>query len=194
MIIGLPSLFYLVGKSILLQKELYIVLFWMFGSHHILHEWTCLTNHHLIIFFYSCRLLGIPFFVAFFAPVASVVAGNLLAFCLIFRSLQTSADRVTSNREISGSKRARQAFTITVLLGLTWIFGILAIDDAKLVFQWLFCIFNTLQGFFVFFFNCILHTGIRQQWQKRFQKQRNVPIPDVPLQQTARNNTRTLIQ
>ena len=53
-----------------------------------------------------------------------------------------------------------------VLLGLTWLFGVLAIDDAKLAFQYLFCIFNTLQGFLVFVLFCILPDGTRQQLKK----------------------------
>ena len=68
---------------------------------------------------------------------------------------------MTSNRKISGYTQARQGIAIMVLLGLTWIFGILAIDDAKRVFQYLFAIFNTLQGFFVFLFFVILPSGTR---------------------------------
>ena len=50
-----------------------------------------------------------------------------------------------------------------VLLGLTWLFGIIAIGDAKLAFQYLFCIFNTLQGLFVFILFCILPTETIKQ-------------------------------
>ena len=50
-----------------------------------------------------------------------------------------------------------------VLLGLTWLFGILVIDDATVAFQYLFCIFNTLQGLFVFIFFCILPHETRKQ-------------------------------
>ncbi|CAB4006858.1 adhesion G- coupled receptor G6-like [Paramuricea clavata] len=57
-----------------------------------------------------------------------------------------------------------------VLLGLTWIFGILAINDAKLAFQYLFCIFNSLQGFVVFIMFCVLPDGTRRQLQTLIRK------------------------
>ena len=57
-----------------------------------------------------------------------------------------------------------------ILLGLTWLFGILALDDAKLVFQYLFCIFNALQGFFVFLFFCVLPHGTRKHLRSFIRK------------------------
>ena len=57
-----------------------------------------------------------------------------------------------------------------ILLGLTWTFGLLTIDDAKVTFQYLFCISNTLQGLFVFIFFGILPSGSRKQLRKVFQR------------------------
>ena len=111
----------------------------------------------------SCRLYGVPFFMAFLAPVLLILLGNLVTFCLVMRSLLTSGTRVTSDHKTSGYRRARQGITIMVLLGLTWLFGILVIDDATVAFQYLFCIFNTLQGLFVFIFFCILSLETRKQ-------------------------------
>ena len=63
-----------------------------------------------------------------------------------------------------------------VLLGLTWIFGILAIDDAKLPIQYLFCIFNSLQGMFVFIFFVILPARKKQQLRKHLRGKNNVQL------------------
>ena len=105
-----------------------------------------------------------PFIVAFFTPVTVIIVGNIVAFCFIIRSLLTSGSKVTSSvQKASGFQQARQGIAIMVLLGLTWLFGILAINDAKIAFQYLFCIFNTLQGLFVFILFCILPTTIRKQ-------------------------------
>ncbi len=124
-----------------------------------------------------------PFIVAFLTPVTLILAGNVVAFCLIIRSLLTSGNRVTSSRKVSGYQKARQGIMIMVLLGLTWFFGILAIDDAKLAFQWLFCIFNTLQGFFVFIFYCILHDETRRQLLGKLirKKSNSTPREEVSL-------------
>ena len=56
------------------------------------------------------------------------------------------------------------ALAIMVLLGLTWFFGALAIGSARLLFQYLFCIFNSLQGFAIFWFHCIRQPEVRQCW------------------------------
>lgn len=133
-----------------------------------------------------------PFYVAFLTPVTLILVGNTVAFCVIIRSLFLSADRVTSTRETSGYQEVRQALAIMVLLGLTWLFGIFAIDGAKLVFQWLFCIFNALQGFFIFLFYCVLNTGTRKRLAKQFQRRKSKE--KIRLQDFTRQTTDGLLE
>ena len=90
---------------------------------------------------------------------------NFVVFILIVRSLLTSGNKVTTDRKTSSITQARRSFAILVVLGLTWIFGILAIKDAKLVFQYLFCIFNSFQGLLVFIFYCVLPRDTRRKWK-----------------------------
>ena len=120
---------------------------------------------------------------AFFTPVTVIIVGNIVAFCFIIRSLLTSSSKVTSSvQKASGFQQARQGIAIMVLLGLTWLFGILAINDAKIAFQYLFCIFNTLQGLFVFILFCILPTTIREQLRGLLRKKtRRRPRPESEL-------------
>ncbi|XP_028411952.1 adhesion G-protein coupled receptor G6-like [Dendronephthya gigantea] len=101
-----------------------------------------------------CRLLGVPFIVAFVTPAVVVFVGNIVAFCAIIRSILGSF-----NHKTTGYHKARRGIAITVLLGLTWPFGFLAIGDFKLAFQYLFCILNTLQGLFIFVFFILLPFG-----------------------------------
>ena len=49
---------------------------------------------------------------------------------------------------------ARIAFACKVLLGKTWILVFFAVEEVTVAFQWLFCITNSLQGFFYLF---VLH-------------------------------------
>ena len=98
-----------------------------------------------------------------------VLVGNSIAFVLIFRSILTSGNKVTTSQKISRLQRARQGAAILVLLGLTWLFGVLAINDAKIVFQYLFCIFNSLQGLLVFIFYCVLSEGNRKKYRSFWQ-------------------------
>ncbi|KAM9455577.1 uncharacterized protein Hap1MRO34_019277 isoform 1-T2 [Clarias gariepinus] len=59
----------------------------------------------------------------------------------------------------------RSVAGLTVLLGLTWGFAFFAWDAVNLPFMYLFAIFNTLQGFFIFVFHCAVKENVRRQWR-----------------------------
>ncbi len=50
------------------------------------------------------------------------------------------------------------------MFGLSWFFGALTVVDAHQAFQWLFVIFNSLQGFFLFIFFCVVGKDARAEW------------------------------
>lgn len=60
---------------------------------------------------------------------------------------------------------ARRVAGLTMLLGLTWGFAFFAWGPVNLAFMYLFAIFNTLQGFFIFVFHCAMKEKVRQQWR-----------------------------
>ena len=112
--------------------------------------------------FFSCRLHGVPFIVAFIVPVSVIIFGNMAAFGLVIKSLHTSG-KATAIGKDSEFKEARKSFAITIVVGLSWIFGVFAIRDAKLAFEYLFCIFNTLEGFLTLTFSvCDLRAAKRE--------------------------------
>ena len=59
---------------------------------------------------------------------------------------------------------ATSLFAVMILFGLTWILGAFTISEASLTFQILFAVFNSLQGFFIFVFYCVLSPEVRQLW------------------------------
>lgn len=54
--------------------------------------------------------------------------------------------------------------SIMVLFGLTWVFAAFTVRDASIAFQFLFAIFNSLQGFFIFLFYCVVSKDARMLW------------------------------
>ena len=60
--------------------------------------------------------------------------------------------------------QARIAMACATLLGLTWLFALLAVGDLQYAFQLLFTIFNSLQGFFIFFFYTALNKDVQKEW------------------------------
>uniref|UniRef100_A0AAQ4R9M0 Adhesion G protein-coupled receptor G2a n=1 Tax=Gasterosteus aculeatus aculeatus TaxID=481459 RepID=A0AAQ4R9M0_GASAC len=59
----------------------------------------------------------------------------------------------------------RSIVGLIVLLGLTWGFSLFAWGPLYLPFVYLFTIFNSLQGFFVFIFHCAVKESVRRQWR-----------------------------
>ena len=108
--------------------------------------------------------MGLPFFLALLLPIVVFLIFNIVAYVLILRSLMTTQPLVTSDHSVSRKTQLRRACAISVLVGVTWLFGALAVRDAKLVFQYVFCILNSFQGFFIFVFYCLFQETIRRRW------------------------------
>lgn len=54
------------------------------------------------------------------------------------------------------------AIALLCLLGLTWAFGLMYVNESTVVMAYLFTIFNSLQGMFIFIFHCVLQKKV---WQ-----------------------------
>ena len=52
------------------------------------------------------------------------------------------------------------ALVLIVLLGLTWIFGLFYINEHTVIMAYLFTIFNSLQGLFIFIFHCVMNEKV----------------------------------
>ena len=119
----------------------------------------------LLIPSYSCVLYGVPFQAAQFGPVLVILVINLVIFILAVRSLRNIGTLVSAEKKTTSFQRARTSFAILLLLGLTWMFGALAISRAQIIFDYLFSVFNSLQGCLIFFFHCLRHQEVRNQWK-----------------------------
>ena len=60
------------------------------------------------------------------------------------------------------------AATLSVVMGTTWIVGFFAVGKLTLSFEVIFCIFNSLQGFFIFIFYCARVKDVREEWKRCF--------------------------
>uniref|UniRef100_A0A8C4QXM3 Uncharacterized protein n=1 Tax=Eptatretus burgeri TaxID=7764 RepID=A0A8C4QXM3_EPTBU len=58
-------------------------------------------------------------------------------------------------------QQVKGLFGLTLLLGLSWIFNLFAWDKAHIVFVYVAVICNSLQGFFIFIFYCLLKENMR---------------------------------
>lgn len=70
----------------------------------------------------------------------------------------------------------KASFVLLPLLGMSWSFGVLTMISDNIVFNYIFAIFNSLQGFLVFVFHCVFNKQVcfmilkrrtfRKQWAR----------------------------
>ena len=102
-----------------------------------------------------------------------ILAFNVVMFILILQKLTCGRNKNlvrSSDRDKKQSiTRAINAIAICAVLGLTWVFGFLTIVEnrtSSLAFQVLFCLFNSLQGLFIFVLFCVRPEEVRHVWKK----------------------------
>ncbi|XP_058644303.1 adhesion G-protein coupled receptor G2 isoform X2 [Onychostoma macrolepis] len=108
----------------------------------------------------------IVFYVAVVAYFSLVFLINLIMFIVVMIQLCRVKHQNPHNVQNRSSwQEMRSVAGLTVLLGLTWGFAFFAWGPVNLPFMYLFAIFNSLQGFFIFVFHCAMKENVRRQWR-----------------------------
>ncbi|KAG1690311.1 Adhesion G-protein coupled receptor G6 [Nymphon striatum] len=125
---------------------------------------------------YYCWMALKGFYFSFLLPMGIIMLTNVALFLRITYALAFDKQRknmkLRTNQPENKDDRIRfyAAVGIFILSGVTWTFAFFAVSDARLPFQYLFCIFNSLQGFFIFFLMIIKRKGARNYWERTLQK------------------------
>eukprot|EP00117_Sycon_ciliatum_P042503 scpid2178/ scgid30914/ MAM and LDL-receptor class A domain-containing protein C10orf112 len=93
------------------------------------------------------------FYGALVAPMALCLGYNLVILVIVVVTLQRRGKNLaTASTNANKGKKAllRTVVSISILLGLTWVFGFLVLADDNIVFQYVFAVLNCLQGVFIF--------------------------------------------
>ena len=106
---------------------------------------------------------------------------NFITFIFIMRSIlktrmksnQTQRNKSKRNDIVA---RLQNAVTISILLGLTWVFGFLAIEGATFTFQLIFCLCNSFQGLVIFLLFCFRAEDVRKTLKPYFHWAK---LPDI---------------
>lgn len=113
---------------------------------------------------------SLVFYISVFAIVVLLLIYNLFIFALVVWKLTCSRKNIASasNARRDTIRRLQNAFAISVLLGITWTFGLFPIRDPTLhlLFIILFCIFNSLQGCFIFLLFASRQKEVRNTWKR----------------------------
>ncbi|XP_062983755.1 adhesion G-protein coupled receptor G2 [Elgaria multicarinata webbii] len=115
----------------------------------------CWINNNIIFY-----ITVVGYFCIIFLLNISMFIVVLIQLCRIKKKKQLGTQRKTSIQDL------RSVAGLTFLLGITWGFAFFAWGPVNLIFMYLFAIFNTLQGFFIFIFYCVAKENVRKQWRR----------------------------
>lgn len=86
---------------------------------------------------------------------------NIVVFTLVIYSM-LSSHRLRKEPLTRRFQRGLKAsFVLFPVLGLSWSFGILTMVTDEIVFNYIFAVLNSLQGFLIFIFHCVLNKQVR---------------------------------
>ncbi|XP_036383355.1 adhesion G-protein coupled receptor D1 isoform X2 [Megalops cyprinoides] len=106
---------------------------------------------------------------AFVAPALFVIVVNIGILIAVTRIIsRISAENYKVHGDANAVKLTAKAVAVLLpILGISWIFGVLAINDHSLFFQYMFAVLNSLQGFFIFLFHCLLNSEVRAAFKHK---------------------------
>ena len=82
------------------------------------------------------------------------------------------SSKMYPHNAINSWHRLRIIVAFVLLFSLTWFFGFFVIANNIVAFQYIFCILNSLQGFFLFVFYGVRNENVRKSWLEKFQNYR----------------------
>ncbi|KAH8362940.1 hypothetical protein KR084_003401, partial [Drosophila pseudotakahashii] len=120
-----------------------------------------------------CYPSGLGLILGVILPISLIIIANLVIFVCVFYSIthSLSQSKYKSDRNML-IQQIRLCILLLFLLGLTWIFGILAFVQVGLTFSYLFCATATLQGFVMFVYFVLLDQENRRAWVGLFSHSR----------------------
>nr|XP_028588820.1 adhesion G protein-coupled receptor L2 isoform X8 [Podarcis muralis] len=119
----------------------------------------------------ACWLKVDNYFIwSFIGPVTFIILLNIIFLVItLYKMVKHSNTLKPDSSRLENIKSwALGAFALLCLLGLTWSFGLLYVNDETIVMAYLFTVFNSFQGMFIFIFHCALQKKVRKEYGKCF--------------------------
>ncbi|XP_077375088.1 adhesion G protein-coupled receptor L2b.1 isoform X5 [Festucalex cinctus] len=109
---------------------------------------------------------------SFIGPVTFIIVVNVIFLVVtMYKMVKHSTSMKPDSSRLGGIRSwVLGAFALLCLLGLTWSFGLFFLNESSVVMAYLFTIFNTLQGMFIFIFHCLLQKKVRKEYSKCFRQ------------------------
>ncbi|XP_070604958.1 adhesion G protein-coupled receptor E3-like isoform X2 [Erythrolamprus reginae] len=104
---------------------------------------------------------------SFMGPVCVIVVVNLVIFCLILKTLHEKLASLNSGISTAINTRSLmfKAMAHVFILGVTWCFGFFQYGNLTKIMAYMFTIFNSIQGIFIFLVHCLLNQKVREAYR-----------------------------
>ncbi|XP_076111872.1 uncharacterized protein LOC143080082 isoform X2 [Mytilus galloprovincialis] len=99
---------------------------------------------------------------AFIGPALLIILINCVIFVIMVYKMMTSRGIAGKTLREKSRIGLKSICIILPLFGVTWVLGAFSVNDDLVVFQYLFAIFNSLQGLFICLFHCFFNKQVRQ--------------------------------
>ncbi|VDH92801.1 G protein-coupled receptor 133 [Mytilus galloprovincialis] len=99
---------------------------------------------------------------AFIGPAFIVILINLVIIVLTVHKMMTTKGLARKTLEEKSRIGIESICVILPLFGITWVLGAFSVNEDLVMFQYLFAIFNSLQGLFICLFHCFFNKQVKQ--------------------------------
>ncbi|CAG2256249.1 unnamed protein product [Mytilus edulis] len=111
---------------------------------------------------------------AFIGPALLVITINVIVIIItVYKMMTVKAVAAKTPKEKSSKIGLKGIRVMLPLFGVTWVLGTFSLNDDLVMFQYLFAICNSLQGLFIFVFNCCLTDKIRKGYRENKRRRAN---------------------
>ncbi|KAM4696128.1 adhesion G-protein coupled receptor G4 [Rhinophrynus dorsalis] len=107
----------------------------------------------------------VVFYVTVVAYFCVIFLANISMFIVVLLQINSLKSKKMKDWRELFLHDLKSTMSLAFLLGLTWGFVFFAWGPVRVAFLYLFSIFNTLQGFFIFVFHCLMKENVRKQWR-----------------------------
>nr|XP_032524919.1 latrophilin Cirl isoform X1 [Danaus plexippus plexippus] len=104
---------------------------------------------------------------SFVGPVIVVLVANWICLGMVINRMCRHTNVSIKSKDNSNLYKfkvwLKSSIMLAVILGLTWTFGLLYLNEQTTIFAYVFTILNSLQGLFIFIFHCLKNETFRSQ-------------------------------
>ncbi|XP_070551395.1 adhesion G protein-coupled receptor L4-like isoform X2 [Ptychodera flava] len=106
---------------------------------------------------------------AFVGPALTVMLTNVVFLGMVVRVIAKLQNCAEDDKYTKIRASLKAAIVLLPLLGMTWLFGLLSVNQHTIFFEYIFAILNSLQGLFIFIFYCVNSSEVRAQIARKKQ-------------------------